>query len=200
MIDVLYTYVTIFCSWRILIQDLLVRLPEANLALEVLAGGYLVPLALALMTLVRWFEGTTVADRAANQRTVLCGLLAALLAWGLAVSVGLVWEEGLSDLGWERVLSGWTCWQRVPFPSIAAATGVALGATSWRRDWRWGLGCFLATGFWAGAQACLGLYYPMDVVVGTLIGASLGWLLGSAAWLKRPLGALIRLARRWMLA
>jgi hypothetical protein len=195
-----YTYVTVLCSWPLLFQDLLGRLPEVGLALEVLAGGYLVPAALALMTLVRWFEGTMAVDRAANQRAVLRGLLAALLAWAFAALVGLVWKEGLSDPGWERVLSAWVCWQGPPFPSIAAATGTALGTAWWRRNWHWGLISFLVTGFWAGAQVCLRLYYPMDIVVGTLIGAGLGWLLGAGTWLDRPLGVFIRVARRWMLA
>jgi hypothetical protein len=200
VIDILYSYVTIFCSWRITFQDFLIRVPEANLALEILIGGYLVPIALALMTLVRWFEGETVADRTANQHAVLCGTLATLFAWGLAVLVGLAWEKALSDPGWEQVLSNWICWQGPPFPNVPAAAGVALGSAAWRRNWRWGLTCFLVTGFWVGAQACLGLYYPMDIVVGTLIGASLGWMIGTSTRLNRVLELFIRLARHWLLA
>jgi hypothetical protein len=200
MIDILYSYVTIFCTWRVLLQDLTDKLPEVSLALEVLAGGYVVPTALALMALVRWFEGTTVAERAANQRAVLRGLLAALTAWGLAAAIGWAWQEGLSDPGWEYVLSDWTCWQGTPFPNLAAAAGVALGAASWRQDWRWSLRCLLATGLWAGAQACLGLYYPVDAVVGTFLGAILGWSLSTVGWLDRRLEMFVRLARRWMLA
>ena len=200
VIDIVYTYVTIFCSWRVLCQDLLMRLPEANLVLETLAGGYLIPIALALMTFVRWFEGETDADRTANQHAVLCGTLATLFSWGLSMSVGLAWAKGLSDPGWKHVMGNWTCWQGVPFPNVAAATGIALGAAQWRRNWRWGLGCFLVTGFWVSVQAALGLYYPMDVVVGMLIGASLGWLIGASARLNRLLRVFIRLARRWLLA
>lgn len=200
MITVLYSYVTIFCTWRVLLQDLLDKLPQVKLALEVLAGGYVVPTALALMALVRWFEGTTVAERAANQRAVLRGLLAAPAAWGLAAAIGLAWRGGLSDPGWEYAFSGWTCWQGTPFPNLAAAAGVALGAAAWRQDWRWSLRCFLVTGLWAGAQVCLGLYYPMDVVVGTFLGAILGWPLSAVGWLDRRLESFIRLARRWMLA
>ena len=200
MITVLYSYVTIFCTLRVLLQDLLDKLPQAKLALEVLAGGYVVPTALALIALVRWFEGTTRAERAANQRAVLRGLLAAPAAWGLAAAIGLAWRGGLSDPGWEYAFSGWTCWQGTPFPNLAAAAGVALGAAAWRQDWRWSLRCFLATGLWAGVQVCLGLYYPMDVVVGTFLGAILGWPLSAVGWLDRRLESFIRLARRWMLA
>lgn len=200
VIDIVYSYVTIFCSWRALSQDLLVRIPAANLALEILADGYFIPIALVLMFLVHWFEGATVAERTANQRAVLCGSLATLFAWGLSVLVGLAWEEGLNGPGWEQVLSNWTCWQGTPFPCLAAAGGVAMGAASWRQDWRWGLRCLLVTGLWVSTQVCLGRYYPMDVIVGTLIGASLGWLLGAAARLNRLLEVLIRLARHWLLA
>jgi len=98
------------------------------------------------------------------------------------------------------MLSEWTGRHNIPFPNLAAAAGVALGTASWRQTWRWSLGCFLATGLWAGAQACLGSYYPMDIVVGLLIGAIVGWLLGSMTWLDRLMGVFVRLARRWMLA
>ncbi len=199
-IDILYTYITIFCAWRIPFQDFLIKVPQANLALEILVGGYLVPIALALMTLVRWFEGETVADRTANQHAVLCGTLAALFAWGLAVLVALTWEQALSDPGWEQVLSHWTCWHGPPFPNVPAAAGVALGSAAWRRNWRWGMACFLVTGFGVSAQAALGHYYPMDIVVGMVIGASLGWLVGISTRLNRLLGVFIRLARSWLLA
>jgi membrane-associated phospholipid phosphatase len=195
--QVLYSYVTILCSLPIRFQ----RLPaQVNLVLDFLAGGYTVPTALALAALVRWFEGATAADRVANQRAVLRGLAAALIGWGLAALIGLACRQGLSNPGWERVLSDWLYWQGPPFPSPAAAVGFALGAALWRQDWRWGLGTCLATGLWTVAQVCRGLHYPMDVVVGTVLGAGLAWLLGSVGWLDRPLDAFIHLARRWMLA
>nr|HID14579.1 hypothetical protein [Anaerolineae bacterium] len=195
-INIIFSYVTIFCYLYIHFQGL----PQVKWWLGFLAGGYVVPTALALAALVRWFEGPTATDRVANQQAVLRGIVAALVAWGLAALIGLAWRLGLSDPGWEQVLSVWPCWQGPPFPSPAAAVGFALGATLWRRDWRWGLGYCLATGLWAVAQVCRGLYYPMDVVVGTVLGAGLAWPLASADWLDRPLGAFIRLARRWMLA
>jgi len=200
VIDILYTYVIIFSYWYILLQELLEKMPEVSLALRILAGGHIVPTALAMMVLARWFKGTVVAVRAANQRALLRSLLATLIAWGLAISVGLLWQEWLSDPRWARVLSHWTGRHNAPFPNLAAAAGIALGAASWRRTWRWSLGCLLATGLWAGAQVCLGFYYPMDIVVGLLIGAIVGWLLGSMIWLDRLMGVFVRLARRWMLA
>ena len=197
MISVLYSYVTILCFLHTSFQ----LVPaQVNLALQFVAGGYIVPTGLALATLIRWFEGPTSADRLANQRSVLRGLVAALVAWGLALLINLAWRQGLSDPGWQEMLNGWMCWQGPPFPSPAAAVGFALGAAIWRRDWRWGLGYFLTTGLWAGAQVCCGLHYPMDVVVGTILGTGLAWLFGTVGWLDRPLDALIRLARRWMLA
>ncbi|MCP4536289.1 MAG: hypothetical protein GY832_04010 [Chloroflexi bacterium] len=199
-IDILYTYVTIFCSWRITLQDFMSKVPEANLVLEMMVGGHLVPIALALMTLVRWFEGKTVADRTANQYAALNGTLAAIFAWSLAVLVGLSCQEALSSPGWEQMLSNWTCWQGPPFPNVPAAAGVALGSAAWRRNWRWGLACFLVTGFGVSAQACLGQYYPMDIVVGMVIGASLGWMIGISTRLNRLMGVFIRLARYWLLA
>ena len=200
MIDILYNYVIIFSYWYTLLQELLTKMPEVHLALRILANGYIVPTALAMMVLARWFKGTVAAARATNQRALLRSLLATLIAWGLAIAVGLLWRSWLSDPGWARMLNEWADRQSNPFPNLAAAAGVALAAASWRQTWRWSLGCFLATGLWAGAQVCLGFYYPMDIVVGSLIGAIVGWLSGSMTWLDRLMGVFVRLARRWMLA
>jgi hypothetical protein len=196
----LYTYTIILSYWQGLLLDLLERFPIVKLALEVLADSYIVPTALVMMALVRWFEGRVVTRRAANQRAVLRSLLAALMAWGLAVSAGLALKAGFGGPGWGRVWADWTFWRGIPSPNLAAAVGAALGAASWRQNWRWGLGCFLVAGLWAGAQVCLGFYYPMDVVSGTLLGIILGWLLGSLRWFDRLMGVFVRLARRWMLA
>ncbi len=197
MIRVLHYYVKILCFLHTNFQELPDR---ANLVLESLAGGYVVPTGLALAILIYWFEGPTAADRLANQRVVLRGLVAALAAWGIAALSGLAWRQGLADPELAQAFSDWMCWQGLPSTSMAAAVGFALGATLWRGDWRWGLGIFLATGLWAGTQVCCGYHYAMDVVVGTVLGAGLGWLLGLADWLDRPLDALIRLARRLTLA
>lgn len=197
MTQVLYYYITLLCSLRQLFQVLPV---QVNLVLSFLASGYLVPTGLALATLVYWFEGATATERAAHQRLVLRGLLAALIAWEAAMLAGLAWRRGLNNPEWAQVISELACWQGPPLPSFAAAVGFALGTTLWRRDWRWGLGYCLATGLWAIAQVCYGLCYPADVIVGTVIGAGLAWLLGYADWLDRYLDGVIRFVRGLILA
>lgn len=197
MIDILHYYVTFLCSLRILCQGLPA---QVSLVLEFLAGGYVVPTVLALVALLRWFEGPRAAERFANQQAVLRGLLAALIAWGLAVLLGLACSWVLHDAPAMQAVAGWGCWHGTPYPSSAAAIGFALGAALWRRDWRWGLAACLAAGLWAVAQVCCGLRYPLDVVIGAALGAGLAWLLGTASWLEKPFGALIRLARHLMLA
>ena len=194
MIDtVLRFYVTALCFPELSCQGF----PDsAKLVLEFLAGPYTIPTALALALFAYWLAMAVGADRAANQRTVLRGVLAALLAWGLATLGGLAWQ----GVGGLRTGDGIACWHGLPSACPAAAIGFAVGATLWRRDWRWGLGIFLATGLWTGAQVCCGLRYPLDVVAGTVLGAGLAWLLGPADWLDRPVDAFIRLARRLMLA
>ena len=197
MTDVLYFYVSLFCVQRSLFQ----RLPAGvNYLLEFLAGWYAVPVGLLLTVLIYWFVGATSTDRLANQRVVLRGLMAALIAWVLTVLVELVWLLVLRGPQWKEIVSGWACWQGVPSACPAAAIGFALGATLWRRNWRWGMGCILVTSPWVAAQVFVGSYYPLDVVVGTAIGIGLAWWLSSMAWLDRPLDLLIRLARRFMLA
>lgn len=197
MTDVLYFYVSLFCAQRGLFRGLS---EAASYVLGFLADWYVVPVGLLLAVLVYWFVGTTATDRAANQRAVLRGLMAALIAWIMTVLVMLVWLLALREPQWKEIVSSWTCWQGVPSACPAAAVGFAVGAALWRRSWRWGLGCSLATGVWAIAQMFDGAYYPLDVAVGTVIGVGMAWWLGSMAWLDRPLNAVIRLARRLMLA
>jgi hypothetical protein len=196
MTDVLEFYVSLFCSQRALVQ----RLPEiAKRLLGSLAGWYLVPVGLVLVVFIYWFTGTG-ADRTANQRAVARGLLSATIAWILTVVVGLVWLLVLRDPQWAEIVGEWPCWQGAPSACPAAAVGFAVSATLWLRDWRLGLGCSLAVCMWVVAQALYGVYYPLDVVVGIVIGIGLAWWLRSMAWLKRPLDGLIDWLRRWMLA
>jgi hypothetical protein len=187
-------YVTAFCFLEISCQ----ALPEpVTLVLEFLAGPYAIPTALALSLVVYWFKMGTTADRAASQRTVLRGLLAVIFAWALAALVGLAWRQGMGEMQFgDRI----ECWRGLPSACPAAAVGFALGATLWRHDWRRGLVACLLTGMWVVPQTLCGAGYPMDIVVGTLLGTSLGWLLGVMRLLDRLLGALVRLARRLMLA
>jgi hypothetical protein len=194
---ILDLYVSLLCSQRTLAQ----ALPEAmGRMLGTLAGWFLVPTGLALVVLVYWFAGATALDRAANQRMILRGLLAALTAWVLTLVVKAVWLLVLSGPQWKEVVGEWACWQGPPSACPAAAVGFALSAALWRRDWRLGLGCSLAVCLWSVAQVFSRVRYPLDVLVGTGIGVGLAWWLGSMAWLDRPIDAFIGLARRWLLA
>ncbi|MFL7792865.1 MAG: phosphatase PAP2 family protein [Anaerolineae bacterium] len=197
MTDVLYFYVSLFCVQHSLFHELPA---PVNHVLEFLAGWYAAPLGLLLIVFVYWFVGVTATDRLANQRAVLRGLMSALIAWILTVLVQLLWLLVLRGPQWKETVAGWACWEGVPSACPAAAIGFALGATLWRRNWHWGMGCVLATGLWAVAQVFVGVHYPLDVVVGAAIGIGLAWWLRSMAWLDRPLDVLIRLARRFMLA
>ncbi len=197
MTDVLYFYVSLFCSQRTLVQGL----PDVmSRLLGTLAGWHLVPTGLELVAFVYWFTGATALDRAGNQRVVLRGLLAALTAWIVTLAVKVVWLLVLSGPQWKEIVGEWACWQGPPSACPAAAAGFALSTVLWRRDWRLGLGCCLAVCLWVVAQVFYGVCYPLDVVVGTAIGVGLAWWLWSMALLNRPLDALIDLARRWMLA
>jgi xanthine/uracil permease len=197
MTDALDFYVSLFCSQRRLVQGL----PEImSRLLGTLAGWYLVPAVLALVAFVYWFTGARAGDRAINQRVVLRGLLAALIAWILALAVKVVWLQVLSGPQWKEIVGEWACWQGPPSACPAAAVGFALSATLWGRDRRLGLGCSLLVCLWGVAQVFYGVRYPLDVVVGTVIGVGLAWWLGAMAWLDRRLDALIDLPRRWMLA
>ncbi len=196
MIDVLRLYIMALCFLHAISQDLS---PQASLALRVLAGNYVVPTALALIAVAYWFDGENDAARQANQRAVLRGALAALIAWGLATLIAVGLRQVLSGPELDRVVGNWACWHGLPYPSPAAAVGFALGAALWRRDYRWGTGICLATGLWATAQVCQGVRYPLDVVIGTALGAGIAWLLGMVAWLERPLDGFVRVAHRLML-
>ena len=197
MIDLLRYYVEPLCF----IQTAARGLPApVMLGLDYLAGTHAVPVALVLLLLALWFEGRTLAERAANQLTVLRGLLSALLAWGAAAAIGLAWQQALRTPGLEQAASDWACWHGPPSASTAAAIGFALGATAWRRDRRWGGVASVVVALWAVSQVCCGRRYPLDVVVGTAVGTGLAWFVGSVTWLGRPLNALIRLGQRMMLA
>ena len=75
---------------------------------------------------IYWFTGATAGDRAVNQRVVLRGLLAALVAWILALAVKVAWLQVLRGPEWKEIVSEWACWQGLPSACPAAAVGFAL--------------------------------------------------------------------------
>jgi hypothetical protein len=197
MKQVLYFYIALFCTQYEIFQDV----PGvAGRLVAALANWYFVPTVLALIFAVYWFNGARASDRIVNQRVVLRGFLAALIAWLVAEAIGLAWSLALSGAQWTDIDQKWACWHGSPTACPAAAVGFALGATLWRRDWRWGLGCNLIVCLWAVTQIFAGVCYPIDVIVGTVIGLILAWLLDNVAWLDRPLDVLIYLVRRLMMA
>jgi hypothetical protein len=191
--DVVRFYVRALCFMETACQSL----PEpALIVLEFLAGPYAIPAALALTLVVYWFKMGTATDRAASQRAVLRGVLAGLMGWGLATLVSMAWQQGIGGLQLGEI----ECWRGIPSACSAAAAGFALGATLWRHDWRRGFVACLLTGVWVVTQTFCGARYPMDAVVGTFLGTSVGWVVGAIGWLDRLFGLLVRLARRLMLA
>ena len=197
---ILNFYVTFLCSWRAGLLDAQAALPGVNLALELLAGQHLVPTLFVLASLVGWFAGSGKEHRAVRQQALLRAFLGAALAWVLAVLAGGAARAALEGLDWTSEAEVVQCWLGFPFPSVAAAVGFALGAVLWRTDWRWGLACLVAVAVWTAARVFRGLYYPLDVVAGAMIGTLPGWALGWAGWLERPLAAIVRFLQRIALA
>jgi hypothetical protein len=191
-------WVAFLCSWRASLTEALAALPWLNVIVSFIAGQHLVPSLLLAAGLAAWFEGGSKELRAIRQRALLRAVVAGGLGWGLALLLG---SQATLWLGreWDGMADA-ACWIGLPFPSLAASAGFALGAALWRADWRWGLSCLALVSLWVAARAARSTCYPLDVLAGALIGLIPGWIVGWAGWLERPLDAVVRFLRRMALA
>jgi len=197
MDQVISFYVEALCLLPTLFQDLPVGV---ELVLKFLAIGYVIPIGIALILLVFWFVGSSAAVRFGDQRAILRGIMAAIFSWGIVVLIGSLWRVPLEGIIQEAGIDRYTCWHGMPYPSVAAAMGFALGAALWGCDWRWGLALILLTGLWAIAQMCYGMRYPGDILIGVVVGVGMEWLFAALRPLNRFFDRIIRWLRRWALA
>jgi len=183
-----------------LINSLAGQSPLLDGLMRLLVNEYFVPTGLTLILIVLWFGGRGVADREGNQRAVLHAILSLALANGLVKLCNLFAFRPRPFATHEVNLLFYRP-SDSSLPSNPAAVGFSLATAVWLHNRRAGAAMYVLATLFAFARIYCGVHYPLDVVVGGLIGALVAYLVVRKLGFLDPLIALaIRIGRRLCLA
>ncbi len=183
-----------------LINGLATRVPLVDGAMRLLVNDYLIPTTLCLLAAALWFAGGSREERSRNQLVVLRLVVALLLANLLVKLCNLVYfrprpfsVQAVNLLFYRPSDSS--------LPSNAAAVALTFAAVGWQASRRLGVIMGVMAALFSFARVYCGVHYPLDVVVGGLVGAVSGYIVTKGQrFLEPPMDALIRIARRLYLA
>lgn len=160
---------------------------------QLAVNDYLLPSALALLLVWLWLRGRTPAEREADSGTVINAVAAQFVANLAVKAVNLSYfrarpfdADPTTNLLFYRPWDS-SCPSNPATFGFAVATAIYLGSP---RMGRWALGI---AAVWGVARVYCGVHYPLDVILGAGLGASVAY------WLSRR-SANMRWTRRWLLA
>ena len=183
-----------------LINGAATRVPPLDGLMRLLVNDYFVPTALCLLAAALWFSGANRDARAANQRAVVSMVVAVLLANVLVKLCNFLYFRPRPFSVQEVNLLFYRP-SDSSVPSNAAAVGFAFAGLGWQRERRLGAVMGVLAGLWGFARVYCGVHYPLDVLVGGLIGVLSAYVVGRAQRLLRPLtAAVVAVGRRLYLA
>jgi len=183
-----------------LINGVATRVPPLDGLMRLLVNDYFVPTALCLLAAALWFSGANRDARAANQRAVVSMVVAVLLANVLVKLCNFLYFRPRPFSVQEVNLLFYRP-SDSSVPSNAAAVGFAFAGLGWQRERRLGAVMGVLAGLWGFARVYCGVHYPLDVLVGGLIGVLSAYVVGRAQRLLRPLtAAVVAVGRRLYLA
>jgi len=183
-----------------LINGMATRLQALDGLMRLLVNDYFVPTALCLLAAALWFSGANRDERAVNQKAVVSMVVAILLANVLVKLCNLVYFRPRPFSAQEVNLLFYRP-SDSSMPSNAAAVGFAFAGVGWQRSRRLGLVMGGLAGVWGFARVYCGVHFPLDILVGGLVGLLSAHVVGRAQRLLRPLaGTVVTVGRRLYLA
>jgi undecaprenyl-diphosphatase len=183
-----------------LINSLAGQFPLLDGLMRLLVNEYFVPTSLSLTLIVLWFGGRGVADREGNQRAVIQAALSLILANSLVKLCNLITFRPRPFAAHEVNLLFYRPTDS-SLPSNPAAVGFSFATAVWLHNRQAGAVMYVLAALFAFARVYCGVHYPLDVIVGGLIGALSAYLVVRKLGVLDPLISLfIRLGRRLFLA
>ena len=168
---------------------------------RLVVSDYFIPVLLSLCLLALWFAGSDRDTRNANQRAVI----RAMIALGFANLSVLILNDHFFRarpfVDYSLDLSLFYPPTDSSFPANPAALSAAMAAGIWAVNRNVALGMYGACFIWGLSRVYAGVFYPLDVVSGALIGITVSYLVGVTLRLIEPLPTVVlRVARELHLA
>ena len=165
-----------------------------------LVSDYFVPVVLSLFLLGMWFCGRTPDEMELRQRSVIRALVTIGFV-GLLVYVLNEYyfrprpftEHDIVLLFYQPTDSS--------FPANPAAISFAIAHSVWQGSKAIGKGAYFLAAIWSISRVYAGVFYPLDVIAGALIGIIVSIVVGLALRKIEPVPTMVlRLARVFHLA
>ena len=141
--------------------------------MRVIASDYLVPLVFSLCLLALWFSGRNPVERAKYPLATLVGAGALGLSNGAVMLINDNWARPRPFVDHGDQLN--LLFYPPPDPSFPAnpvAIGVAAAAAVWTVNRKFGWWMFAAASLYGFSRLYAGVFYPTDIVVGSVVGVA----------------------------
>jgi undecaprenyl-diphosphatase len=166
------------------------RFPALDALVKVLVSDYFAPVLLSLVLLGMWFLGRGWDARERSQRAVLRGMIALGFA-NLAVFVMNHYFYRPRPFTQYEVALLFYRPTDSSFPANPAAVSFAIATSIWGTSRRLGLAAFGMATLWSLSRVYAGVFYPLDVIAGALLGVVISHLVALALRLIEPIPTLV---------
>lgn len=152
------------------------QMPALDAVMRFLVSDYVLPTAIGLIAAGLWFAGVTPSVRGPNQRAVLQGGVAVLLANVVVKLFNLVYFRPRPFVTHDVNLLFYRP-SDSSLPSNPAAVGFAMAVAVWWVNRQAGGTMLILAILWSLARVYCGVHYPLDVVAGAAVGGFAAYLI-----------------------
>ena len=168
---------------------------------QFMMNDYALTTALTALLVALWFRGRTSEQRAGDQAAVVYGITALLLASAAVKGMNLLFFRQRPFTAHDGVALLFYYPSDSSLPSNSATVAFAFAATLFRRSRELGLAGYALAASLGLARIVGGVHYPLDIVVGAVLGLGFVALVWRAQRIFQPLVHAVRgLACRLYLA
>lgn len=174
--------------------------PALDWIAQGLISDYLVPIFSSLTLLGLWFYGKGLTDRERHQRAVMVAVLGLALANLAVMTINHFYFRPRPFATYDVELLFYKPTDS-SFPANPVAVAFAAATGVWRGNRRIGAVLYGLASAYGLARIYAGIFYPLDVIGGALIGLAATYVVSKAFRLIEPLPTLVlKLARFFYLA
>ena len=179
-----------------LLNGLAGRYPAVDAVGRLVANDYLVPSAIVLLLVWLWLRGGSGMERARDTATVVNAMAAQFVANLILKGINLAYFRPRPFDALPNVnLVFYRPWDS-SCPSNPATFAFAVAVSIYLGSRRTGILALCLGAAWATGRVYAGVHYPLDVVAGAALGASVAYWLSRRSrgmdWLRERLLSLLR--------
>ncbi len=168
---------------------------------RLIVSDYFVPVVLSLCLLGFWFTGDDNSTRSTNQKAVLRAMIALGLANLAVLTINAHYFLARPFVDYPLDISLFYAPTDSSFPANPTALSFAMASGLWAANRKMGWLMYGVAAMWGLSRVFAGVFYPLDIIAGALIGMTVSYLVGVVLRLIEPLPTMVlRVARELHLA